>query len=344
MADTWAISGRDLHLDLGRSGRRAALERALREAVQSGRLAPGTLLPPSRALASDLGIARNTVAEAYTQLVAEGWLTARQGSGTRVAGAVCRPVSPLPPLARPARRPPGRSSAAPPTTCARASRTSRRSRRRVARRGPDGAGPRPVVGLRLRHPAGRAGAARGARGLPRAHPRRAGHPERVVVCAGFGQGLWALAAALRGLGPRRVGVESHGLPLHRRVLAGARAGLVAAAGGCRGGAAPRSWTGARRGCDAVLLTPAHQFPLGTALDAAHRAAFVRWARAAAPCWSRTTTTASSATTGSRSARCRRWPPTTSSTAARRARRWPPRLRLAWLVLPEHLVDPVSTPS
>src|SRR6478752_8587788 len=85
MPDSWAISGRDLHLDLGRSGRRVALERALREAVQSGRLAPGTLLPPSRALAGDLGIARNTVAEAYTQLVAEGWLTARQGSGTRVA-------------------------------------------------------------------------------------------------------------------------------------------------------------------------------------------------------------------------------------------------------------------
>ena len=62
-----------------------ALERALREAVQSGRLAPGTSLPPSRALAGDLGIARNTVAEAYTQLVAEGWLVARQGSGTRVA-------------------------------------------------------------------------------------------------------------------------------------------------------------------------------------------------------------------------------------------------------------------
>jgi GntR family transcriptional regulator / MocR family aminotransferase len=62
MPDSWAISGRDLHLDLGRSGRRVALERALREAVQSGRLAPGTLLPPSRALAGDLGIARNTVA------------------------------------------------------------------------------------------------------------------------------------------------------------------------------------------------------------------------------------------------------------------------------------------
>src|SRR5258708_34678349 len=42
-------------------------------------------LPASRTLATDLGIAGNTVADAYGQLIAEGWLTARQGSGTRVA-------------------------------------------------------------------------------------------------------------------------------------------------------------------------------------------------------------------------------------------------------------------
>src|SRR5262249_60982844 len=45
----------------------------------------------SRALATDLGIARNTVADCYAQLVAEGWLTARQGSGTRVAERVPSP-------------------------------------------------------------------------------------------------------------------------------------------------------------------------------------------------------------------------------------------------------------
>src|SRR6476469_8224000 len=108
--ESWAISGRDLHLDLGRSGRREAVERALREAVQSGRLTPGTLLPPSRALAGDLGIARNTVAEAYTQLVAEGWLTARQGSGTRVAA---RPAGATPP-APVSRASPHHESAVPP--------------------------------------------------------------------------------------------------------------------------------------------------------------------------------------------------------------------------------------
>ena len=42
------------------------------------------MLPPSRILAADLGLARNTVAEAYADLVAEGWLASRQGAGTWV--------------------------------------------------------------------------------------------------------------------------------------------------------------------------------------------------------------------------------------------------------------------
>ena len=102
MARTWANSdsggavapGLDLHLDLAGPGVRAAVEAALRQAVQSGRLAAGTRLPATRTLAADLGVARNTVADAYGQLVAEGWLTARQGSGTRVA---VHPAAPEPP-------------------------------------------------------------------------------------------------------------------------------------------------------------------------------------------------------------------------------------------------------
>jgi hypothetical protein len=46
---------------------------------------PGARLPSSRVLAADIGVARGTVAEAYDQLVVEGWLAARQGSGTAVA-------------------------------------------------------------------------------------------------------------------------------------------------------------------------------------------------------------------------------------------------------------------
>lgn len=90
MAESWVNLaeriGADLHLELtAAGGRRAALIEALREAVRGGRLTSGTRLPPYRSLAADLGVARNTVADAYAELVAEGWLTARQGSGTRVA-------------------------------------------------------------------------------------------------------------------------------------------------------------------------------------------------------------------------------------------------------------------
>ncbi|NEE25515.1 winged helix-turn-helix transcriptional regulator, partial [Streptomyces sp. SID7982] len=85
MTQSWASLGIDLHLEPAGPGLRKGLTDALRDAVRSGRLAPGTRLPSSRTLAADLGIARNTVADAYADLVAEGHLTARQGSGTRVA-------------------------------------------------------------------------------------------------------------------------------------------------------------------------------------------------------------------------------------------------------------------
>ena len=76
MSESWADpGGLDLHLQFapgGGTGVRAALQRALRDAVRAGRLAPGSRLPPSRTLAADLGISRNTVAEAYSELVEEG--------------------------------------------------------------------------------------------------------------------------------------------------------------------------------------------------------------------------------------------------------------------------------
>ncbi|MGY4928363.1 GntR family transcriptional regulator [Streptomyces sp. 900105755] len=72
---------------------RRALAAAVREAARSGRLAPGTRPLSPRRLTADLGIARNTVAGAYGDLVAEGWLTARRGSGTLVTDStITRPV------------------------------------------------------------------------------------------------------------------------------------------------------------------------------------------------------------------------------------------------------------
>jgi len=64
-----AKAGVDLHLELHGPRLRAGLTDALREAVRSGRLGPGTRLPASRALADDLGIARSTVTECYTALI-----------------------------------------------------------------------------------------------------------------------------------------------------------------------------------------------------------------------------------------------------------------------------------
>ena len=79
--------GLDLHLGVDKAAGfvERALETALREAIRSGRLHAGTRLPGSRSLAADLGISRGTVVQAYTQLIAEGWLTGAPGSGTRVA-------------------------------------------------------------------------------------------------------------------------------------------------------------------------------------------------------------------------------------------------------------------
>jgi GntR family transcriptional regulator / MocR family aminotransferase len=74
-----------LELDEGRSGPlHARLSGALREAIRGGRLPAGSALPPSRALAEDLGCSRCVVTEAYAQLAAEGYLDARVGSSTRV--------------------------------------------------------------------------------------------------------------------------------------------------------------------------------------------------------------------------------------------------------------------
>jgi GntR family transcriptional regulator / MocR family aminotransferase len=60
----------------------------LRGAVLSGRLAPGIRLPSTRDLARDLGVARNTVLNAFDQLGAEGYLDGRVGDGTYVSAQV----------------------------------------------------------------------------------------------------------------------------------------------------------------------------------------------------------------------------------------------------------------
>ncbi|MFC1495053.1 GntR family transcriptional regulator [Thermodesulfobacteriota bacterium] len=57
----------------------------IKHMVASGRLLPGSEVPPIRALAEQLLINPNTVARAYRELETAGILTSRQGSGTRVS-------------------------------------------------------------------------------------------------------------------------------------------------------------------------------------------------------------------------------------------------------------------
>ena len=55
---------------------------SLRRAVLNRQCPPGSRLPSTRTLASELGVSRNTVLDAYGQLLAEGYLEGRSGSGT----------------------------------------------------------------------------------------------------------------------------------------------------------------------------------------------------------------------------------------------------------------------
>lgn len=65
--------------------RQQAVFDRLRQGILAGTLPPGTRLPPTRAMAEEIGVARQTVVLAYERLAAEGYVRARTGSGTYVA-------------------------------------------------------------------------------------------------------------------------------------------------------------------------------------------------------------------------------------------------------------------
>ncbi|MGW7525443.1 MocR-like pyridoxine biosynthesis transcription factor PdxR [Streptomyces sp. NPDC054783] len=267
MAESWATLGVDLHLEpAGSGGLRRGLTDALREAVRTGRLAPGTRLPSSRTLAADLGIARNTVAEAYADLVAEGWLTARQGSGTRVADRAVVPPADAAPRRREPVRPTYSLIPGTPDLAA----FPRTEWLKAARRALTTA---PYQALGYGDPRGRPELREALAGyLARARGVRA-HPDSVLITAGFSHALRLLGTVLRARGVRTVAVESYGLKVHWNLLRAA--GLTTPA-------LPYDQLGTDTtpltDASAVLLTPAHQFPMGTPLRPDRRAAVVEWAR------------------------------------------------------------------
>jgi GntR family transcriptional regulator / MocR family aminotransferase len=262
VSEHWAGS-LDLHIDLpSGGGRRAALERAVREAIRDGRLRPGDRIPSTRALAHDLGLARGTVAEAYAQLGAEGYLHARPGAPTRVAEGV-RALEPSVPMAAPERP---RLSLQPgvPDVSAFPRSAWIAALRRALNAAPDAVlqpgDPRGRLELRAAL-ASYLGRARGV----------LADPERIVICAGFTEGLALLCRALRGTGA--LAMEDPCLAAHRD---------IAHASGMRVAPLAVDEHGARPDVPpdvaAVNLTPAHQFPLGGTLAPERRLAFVAWAR------------------------------------------------------------------
>jgi DNA-binding transcriptional regulator YhcF (GntR family) len=60
------------------------IARQLQEAIDAGRVAPGTCLPSTRSLARILNVSRNTVLVAYEELVARGVVRSRRGAGMYV--------------------------------------------------------------------------------------------------------------------------------------------------------------------------------------------------------------------------------------------------------------------
>jgi GntR family transcriptional regulator / MocR family aminotransferase len=266
MAKPWATLGVDLHLEPSGGGVRRGLTDALREAVRTGRLAPGTRLPSSRALAADLGIARNTVADAYADLVAEGWLTARQGSATRVSDRTVVPPAGAPPRPREPGRPTHNLVPGTPDLASFPRAQWLKAARRALATAPyqalDYGDPRGRIELRTAL-AGYLSRARGVRA----------DPEHILVCAGFSHGLRLLGAVLRARGARTVAVESYGLDVHWNLLAAAGLRTVPLPFDERG-TDPGELTDEA----AVLLTPAHQFPMGGTLHRDRRAAVVEWAR------------------------------------------------------------------
>lgn len=293
----------DLHLPLDRSAGRLATQIAagFRAAIRSGRLAPGTRLPSSRDLSRDLDVSRGVVVAAYEQLVAEGFLLARRGDGTRVAplahpddsprrGPRSRHVASAAPKATVRKAPVQEPPPARETPAADARRSDGAFAYDLRPNVPDlGAFPRtrwlatmravlrdlPNDELDYADPAGvPALRAELAGYLGRVRAAHAG-PEQVVVMNGVAQGIAAAVRLLVEDGHRVLAVED---PASVRQLP------MLEAAGIRVVRVPVDRDGldvdalARTRARAVLVTPAHQYPTGVVLAPQRRAALVAWAR------------------------------------------------------------------
>ena len=247
------------------------LESGIRQRIQQGHLRAGTALPPTRVLATDLGVSRGVVVEAYAQLVAEGYLSSRSGGYTRVAGAstgdVAEPAGPTAPPSIQSRRVDFGYGRPDVSQFPRAAWL--RSLRRVMNEIPN---------ERLVYLDGR--------GAPELHQALADYlnrvrgtsarAENIVISNGFAQGIRLLAYVLAANGHRCLAVEDPSSDDDIRVIAPAAGlriiGIPVTPEGIDVDALDRSEA------DAVLVTAAHQFPTGAVLPPRSRSALVSWAK------------------------------------------------------------------
>jgi GntR family transcriptional regulator / MocR family aminotransferase len=324
----------DLLIELDHSrrrGLRSQIEGGLRDAISAGRLAPGTSLPSTRALAADLGVTRGVVVAAYDQLLAEGYLLARQGAGTVVNSAPVGTDRRVAPADRPA---PAvidfRPSVPELSTFPRAAwlRATRAALQTLPDRHLGYINPRGLTQLRTAV-ADYLGRVRGV----------VADADQVIICNGFAHGLSLVVRQLLETGHTPLAVEDPGHDGPRAELAWL---------GVSHQAIPVDGEGIsveqlrRSSVRAVLVTPAHQFPTGAVLSPLRRRAIVAWAREvdgyvieddydAEFRYDRHPVGAMQGLAPDRVIYCG----TLSKSLA-------PGLRLGWLVLPSPLVDPIAT--
>jgi len=242
------------------------IETAIRALIRGGQLRLGAPLPPTRVLAADLGVSRGVVVEAYQQLTAEGYLVGRVGGQTQVAAGQAAPSTPV----RLARSAPARID----LSYGRADVSSF----------PRAAWLRSIRGVLTGVPNELFGYLSGS-GTPQLRTAIAdylnrvrgtiAHPDNVVICTGYAQGIALLINVLAASGARRLALEDpssgdDALPIAR--AAGLDVvGVPVDRDGIRVDLLERS------DADAVILTPSHQWPTGAVLSAENRAAVLGWA-------------------------------------------------------------------
>jgi GntR family transcriptional regulator / MocR family aminotransferase len=291
MAIEWSGLSPELLMRLDRSASqplRAQLEASLREAIRGGRLRAGERLPSSRELAHELGVSRGMVQDCYGQLLAEGYLTSRTGSATRVADVSGQPagagpaagpavVSPsVPPSPRPAAEPPLIADFEPGVPD-----LSSFPRTDWAWAVKQACTQATAADLGYGDPRGSAVLREVLAGYLRRVRAAAASPAQVIISTGFAQGInLVLRALARESGVTCVAFEDpgYGSPQADETV---RAVLAM---GLRVAYVPVDEQGlvvgdlAASGARAVVVTPAHQSPTGVVLSPERRHALTDWAR------------------------------------------------------------------